>query len=137
MATMALSKSSLSGCFEFTPASGLTLKSSFFFFLGCFSLAWAATPPNTSTANATAAIFIDNRFITPHCGDGLNGPSPNHFQVLRRSIMQAVTGLRTHLRPCEPHPADYARPLLDLPRQRRRFRPPEAPLLLGRPEPPY
>src|ERR1039458_10179650 len=66
MAIMALSKSSLSGCLDFTPSSGLALRSSFLSLLGFLPLAWAAIPPSSRTAKATAAIFVVTRFIPPH-----------------------------------------------------------------------
>src|SRR3954463_5021342 len=72
---MALSKSSLSGCLDFTLFSGLALRSWFFFFLGAFSLARAETPPINRTARAAAAIFWEKRFITTSCEPWTGRPS--------------------------------------------------------------
>src|ERR1700739_634543 len=77
---MALSKSSLSGCFEFTPASGFALKSWSFLCLGFFSLAWAVTPYSTSDASANAAKLLDNRFIPPQFAAGGKLPRSMHLQ---------------------------------------------------------
>src|ERR1035437_4692675 len=109
---MALSKSSLSGYLDFTPARGLALKSTFFFFLGCFSLAWTETAPRTRKARATAAIFLVNWFIPPHCGSALNQRPSAIFQT-----PESYTS--TRLRPCEPPPAGHAHPA---PHGQRRIR---------------
>src|SRR5215472_461513 len=67
---MALSNSSLSGCFDCTFPRGFALKSWFFLCLGCFSLAWVVTPDSTSDASANAAKLLDNRFIPPQWRQG-------------------------------------------------------------------
>src|ERR1035438_1125945 len=127
MAIIALSKSSLSGCLEFTPDSGFALRSSFFLCAAFFTAASAETPASTATAKATAAILKDNRFINPHCGEGLSTSHPPYPQKSRKTCRLIPS------RPRAPPPAKHAHPVPGVQRQRRRYRPPAGPHLLGRP----
>src|SRR5664279_1060147 len=126
-AIIALSKSSLSGCLEFTFASGLALRSWFFFFLGAFSLASADALVITRTASTPATNLLVNRFIPPHrSGDPSKGP-PYPKTCLRIRLYL------TRRRPGAPQPARNLHPAPRGRHQTPRYRPPEGLHLLGRP----
>src|SRR5579863_3059273 len=118
---MALSNSTLSGCFEFTPARGFALKSCDFLCLGFFSLAWAVTPDSTSDASANAAKLLDNRFIPPQFAAGGNcHPFMRLQDQSHWRLREPLPAMRVHL----------VRPAL---RQTPHCLQPVAPHLLGRP----
>src|SRR5580692_6036487 len=104
---MALSKSNLSGCFEFTLASGFALRSWSFLCLGFFGLsdAWAKTAVRTSTVNADIAIFREKRLIPPQFERAARGsgrsPLPTHRARKRTRLPPygPLPAVRAHLAP--------------------------------------
>ncbi len=134
MAIMALSKSSLSGCLEFTPASGLALRSSCFFFLGFFSLAWAETDPSDQNRQSHRGNLHRQPVHTTSLRQCSWAPAIRHF-----AIFSNFTRL-TRLLACgfAGRSQQRARIPLRMPgAEDGSYRPPAAPLLLGRPGPPY